>query len=96
VFSREETGNLTATPTMMPLRVTVSTAAVAADLLSYLCNLGADAHMDGDRTITVFRRHAVVPGEPAYQDRLELEFVLRTWARGRNGADYDVEYAATC
>jgi hypothetical protein len=79
---------------MVPLRVTVSTSAGATDLLAYLLNLGADAHMEGDKSITVVRRHAVVPGEPAYQDRLEMEFILRTWARGRHGSDYAVEYAA--
>ena len=79
---------------MVPLRVTVSTSAGAADLLAYLRDLGADARLEGERSITVNRRHAVVPGEPAYQDRLEMEFVLRAWARGRHDADYAVEYAA--
>jgi hypothetical protein len=78
----------------MPLRIKVSSSDRAADLLSYLRSLGADAHMDTETAVTVTRRHAVVPGEPAYQDRLELEFVLRTWTRGNGDACYEIEEAA--
>jgi hypothetical protein len=63
----------------MPLRIRVSGRQRVDDLLAYLRGLGADACLEGE-TITVRRRHAVVAGEPSYQDRVELEFVVRTWA----------------
>lgn len=77
----------------MPLRIKVSSSAQATDLLAYLRKLGADARRDTETAITVTRRHAVVPGEPAYQDRLEMEFVLRTWARGDRDGHYEIEAA---
>lgn len=80
---------------MVPLRIKLSSPARAADLLAFLRGLGTDAHMDAATALTVNRRHDVVPGEPAYQDRLELEFVLQVWARGKNrGARYEIEEAA--
>jgi hypothetical protein len=78
---------------MVPLRITVSSPRGAADLLAYLRDLGADARRESARAIMVRRRHAVVPGEPAHQDRLEMEFVLRAWARHRPDARYEVEEA---
>jgi hypothetical protein len=78
---------------MVPLRITVSSPRGAADLLAYLRDLGADARRESAKAITVRRRHAVVPGEPAHQDRLEMEFVLRAWARHRPDARYEVEEA---
>ena len=78
---------------MVPLRITVSTPRGAAELLAYLRDLGADARRESASAITVRRRHAVVPGEPAYQDRLEMEFVLRAWARRRPEARYELEEA---
>jgi hypothetical protein len=65
----------------------------ADDLLEYLRRLGADARREGN-TVTVNRQHPVVAGEPPSQDRMELEFVLRTWARDHPGADLEVEEAA--
>jgi hypothetical protein len=77
----------------MPLRIRVSGPARADDLLAYLRSLGADARREGE-FITVIRRHRVLAGEPPFQDRMELEFVLRTWANQRPGAAFEVEEAA--
>jgi hypothetical protein len=78
---------------IVPLRIKVSTSRRAADLLAHLRQLGADVRMESDGSITVIRRHAVVPGEPAHQDRVELEFVLRAWARAHRDAEYEIEAA---
>ncbi len=77
----------------MPLRIRVSGSARADDLLAYLRRLGADARLEGE-AITVRRRHPPVRGEPASQDRIELEFLLRAWAGTRSGMDFEVEEAA--
>ena len=77
----------------MPLRIRISDSARADDLLTFLHSLGADARREG-KTVTVTRRHPVVAGEPPGQDRMELEFVLRAWASGRPGTDFEVEEAA--
>jgi hypothetical protein len=79
---------------MVPLRIKVSSSAQAADLLAYLRRLGADARRDTETAITVTRRHPVVPGEPGYQDRREMEFVLRVWAHGDSDTHYEIEEAA--
>jgi hypothetical protein len=79
---------------MVPLRITVSSAARAAELLAFLRGLGADVRRESDNALTIARRHAVVPGEPSYQDRVEIEFVVRVWARQRPDAQYEVEEAA--
>jgi hypothetical protein len=78
---------------MVPLRITVSTSRGAAELLAFLRGLGADARRESPRAIRVIRRHALVPGEPAHQDRVEMEFVLRAWARRRPDAGYEVDEA---
>jgi hypothetical protein len=78
---------------MVPLRITVSNAARAAELLAFLRELGADARRESDNAITVARRHAVVPGEPPYQHRVEIEFVVKAWARQRPDAQYEVAEA---
>jgi hypothetical protein len=78
---------------MVPLRITVSTPRRAAELLAFLRDLGADACRESPRAIKVVRKHAVVPGEPAHQDRVEMDFVLRAWARRRPDAHYEVEEA---
>jgi hypothetical protein len=77
----------------MPLRIRVCGSARADDLLAYLRSIGADARREGD-AIAVTRRHPVVAGEPPRQDRMELEFVLRTWALGCPGAAFEIEEAA--
>lgn len=77
----------------MPLRIRVSGSACADELLAYLRRLGADARREGE-TITVRRHHPHVRGEPASQDRIELEFLLRAWAGNRPGTNFDVEEAA--
>lgn len=79
---------------IVPLRIKVSSAARAADLLVYPRALGADARREGASSIKVMRRHAVVPGEPSYQDRIEIEFILRAWASGHADTRYEVEEAA--
>jgi hypothetical protein len=76
----------------IPLRVRVSGSAHLEDLLAYLRRLGADARREGD-AITIRRRHPVLEGEPAGQDRMELEFVLRVWARQRPGTVFELEEA---
>ena len=76
------------------LRIKVSTSTWAAELLAYLLALGADAYRESENAISVNRRHAVLPGEPAYQDRVEIEFVLRAWARDHPDVQYEVEEAA--
>jgi hypothetical protein len=78
----------------MPLRIKLSNAARATDLLAFLRRLGADAERDTATAITVRRRHAVVPGEPPTQDRTEIEFVVRAWASNHPDARYEVEEAA--
>ena len=83
-----------ATASMVPLRIKVSSPARAADLLAFLRGLGADVRRDAATALTVTRRHDVVPGEPAHQDRLELEFVLQVWAQENRGARYEIEEAA--
>jgi hypothetical protein len=83
-----------ANATMVPLRITVSSANLASELLAYLRGLGADARTESDKVIKVVRRHAVVPGEPSHQDRVEIEFVLRAWATQNRDARYKVEEAA--
>jgi hypothetical protein len=77
----------------MPLRIRVYGSARADDLLAFLRSVGADARSEGD-AIAVTRRHPVIPGEPARQDRMELEFVLRSWAVHRPGAAFEIEEAA--
>ena len=79
--------------TMVPLRITVSSAARAAELLAFLRELGADVRRESDNAMRVTRRHAVVPGEPPYQHRVEIEFVVRAWARQRPDAEYEVAEA---
>jgi hypothetical protein len=61
----------------MPLRIRVSGPARADELLAYLRGLGADAQRQGD-AVTVCPSAAPMQGEPASQDRIELEFLLRT------------------
>ena len=79
---------------MVPLRITVSNATRAKELLEFLRGLGADVRRESDNEITIARRHAVVPGEPPDQHRVEIEFVVRAWARQRPDARYEVEEAA--
>ena len=76
----------------MPLRIRVA-ASLADDLLSYLRGLGADARKQDARTIVVRRRHTRLPGEPAHQDEVELDFVVRGWAGKRRDLDYEIERA---
>lgn len=92
VFPRPADGNMNGVSSM-PLRIRVNGSAQADELLAYLHRLGADARREGE-AIIVRRRHRVLEGEPAVQDRMELEFVLRTWATGRPGAAFEVEEAA--
>jgi hypothetical protein len=77
----------------VPLRIRVSGSSRADDLLAYLRSLGADASREGD-AIRIRRRHPVLEGEPAGQDRMELEFILRAWATQRPGTVFEVEEAA--
>jgi hypothetical protein len=77
----------------MPLRIRVSNSRCADELLAYLRSLGADVRRDRD-SVTVRRRHPVVPGEPPVQDRIELEFIIRVWAAQRPGTAFEVEEAA--
>jgi len=77
----------------VPLHIKLSSDS-ADDLLAYLWRLGADARRSGPDEIVVVRRHARLPGEPKEQDRVELEFVLRWWARNRPGAAFRIEEAA--
>jgi hypothetical protein len=77
----------------MPLRIRVTDSSRADELLAYLRSLGADARREGEG-VTVLRRHPVMAGEPPSQDRLELEFVVRAWARDHPGTDFEVEEAA--
>lgn len=79
---------------LVPLRIKVSSSVRASELLAYLRRLGADARRESEKAITVTRRHAVVSGEPSYQDRVEIEFVLRAWASHHPDAHYEVEEAA--
>ncbi len=94
MFSREATGKVSRTVTLVPLRIKVSSSVRAAELLAYLRGLGADARRESEKAITVTRRHAVNPGEPSNQDRMEIEFVLRAWASRHPDASYEVEEAA--
>jgi hypothetical protein len=77
----------------MPLRIRVSDAARAADLFAFLRGIGADASREGE-TITVTRRHVPVAGEPPHQDRVELEFIVRTWANMRPDIEFEIDEAA--
>jgi hypothetical protein len=77
----------------MPLRIRVNSAALADELFAYLRQLGADASLEGE-TVTVTRRHPRIAGEPPDQDRMELEFILRTWASTRADSTFEVEEAA--
>ena len=76
----------------MPLRIRVSGSARADELLAYLRGLGADAHREDD-AINVRRSHAPLRGEPASQERIELEFLLRTWAGAHPGTEFVIEEA---
>ena len=77
----------------MPLRIRVNSATRADELFAYLRRLGADASREGE-TVTVTRRHPRIAGEPPDQDRMELEFILRTWASTRPDSTFEVEEAA--
>jgi hypothetical protein len=77
----------------MPLRIRVNSAARADELLAYLRRLGADASREGV-TVIVTRRHPRIAGEPPDQDRMELEFILRTWTSTRPDSTFEVEEAA--
>ena len=78
----------------MPLRIKLDSGP-ADDLLAYLRGLGADARGVGANDIVVLRRHARLPNEPSSQDRIELDFVLRVWARDRPEAAFRIEEADT-
>jgi hypothetical protein len=77
----------------VPLHIKL-TSGSADDLLDYLRQLGADARRSGPDDILVVRRHARVPGEPEVQDRMEMEFIVRWWARNRPGAAFRIDEAA--
>jgi hypothetical protein len=77
----------------MLLRIWVSGSALADELRAYLVALGADARREGE-TIVVRPREAPLPGEPANQNRVELEFVVRAWAYTRPGIAYEIVEAA--
>ena len=79
-------------PPVMPLRIRVPSSHVD-DLLRFLRSLGADARKERG-AIKVVRRHPVVSGEPAHQDRMELEFIVNAWAREHPGMDFEIEEAA--
>ena len=79
-------------PPVMPLRIRVPSSHVD-DLLRFLRSLGADARKERG-AIKVVRRHPVVSGEPAHQDRMELEFIVNAWAREHPGMDIEIEEAA--
>jgi hypothetical protein len=81
------------TETAMPLRIRVQPGA-ADELLVYLRRLGADARKESATAVIVRSAHAPQPGEPADQDEIELEFVVRAWAAGRRGLNYEIERAA--
>jgi hypothetical protein len=75
----------------VPLRIRLSRAADAADLLAFLRDLTADAWRDG-RDVYVMRRHPVVPGEPNDQFLVEVGFAVRGWeAMRRPGAIFSLE-----
>ena len=77
----------------MPLRIRVQRDA-ADELLTFLRGLGADAVKEDATTLAVDLHHTPDPGEPPDQDEIELEFVVRAWAAGRRGLDYEIERAA--
>jgi hypothetical protein len=79
--------------TAVPLRIRVESR-WADELLAYLRALGADARKERRDAIVVHRRHKLVAGEPAHQDRTELDFVVRGWANERPGVAYEIERAA--
>lgn len=74
---------------VMPLRIQVPSSH-ADDLLRFLRGLGADARKQRG-AIEVVRKHPIVPGEPAHQDRTELEFIVSTWARQHPEMDFEIE-----
>ena len=78
----------------MPLRIKVEPRWVD-ELLEYLRSLGADARRERRNAIVVRRRHERLAGEPADQDEMELEFVVRGWAHHRPDVVlYEIERAA--
>ena len=77
----------------MPLHINLISGS-ADDLLAYLRRLGADARRHGPNDIVVVRRHAPLPGEPPSQDRIELDFIVRLWARDRPESAFRIEEAA--
>jgi hypothetical protein len=77
----------------MPLRIKVEPRWVD-ELLAYLRGLGADARKERRNAIVVRRRHKRLAGEPAYQDKMELEFIVRGWAHRRPDAHYRIDEAA--
>lgn len=78
----------------MPLRITISSATRATELLDHLRHLGVDAHRESVNVLRVTRRHPPIHGEPGFQDRIEMEFLLRAWASERPDADFEIEEAA--
>jgi hypothetical protein len=76
----------------LPLRVKLLSGP-ADNLLAYLRDLGADARGVGADEIVVLRRHARLPNEPSSQDRIELDFIVRVWAREQPGAVFRIEEA---
>jgi hypothetical protein len=77
----------------VPLRVKLLSGS-ADDLLAFLRGLGADVRGKGANDVVVVRRHARLPNEPSSQDRIELDFIVRVWARDRPEVAFRIEEAA--
>jgi hypothetical protein len=76
----------------VPLRVTIERGSVD-ELLAFLRGLGADVKREDGNALILRPTHQPVAGEPPDQDEIELDFILRVWAR-RRSVDYEIQSAA--
>ena len=76
----------------MPLRVTIERGSVD-ELLGFLRGLGADVKREDENALIVRPTHRPVADEPPDQDEIELDFILRVWAR-RRSVEYEIRSAS--
>lgn len=73
------------------VRVRLSEPSLVPDLLDALRRAEQCAETEGNDALRVLPSRARAAGEPHEQDRVELEFFLRSWAAARGDFEVEVE-----
>ena len=76
---------------MQAVRVRLSEPSLIPDLLDALRRAEQRVEREGNDALRVLPSRAGATGAPQEQDRVELEFFLRSWAAARGDVEVEVE-----